>query len=261
MNRIVLLVMLVISCFYVQAQDEGEITKRERIALSKGVFISGGPSFTLGDNIGDYSMGYNVSIGFLKRTNRILSVGSSFSYNSFIYDPEKTTDDYNNIYTGDVGDYYEGYIMDLEGGNLQLFSLSFDLKVNFVPVRDNSVFSFYAFAKPFVTMAMLGKITGDVHEYHNYGEEWEFVETHDARVETDSEITGGIFIGPGVELNPAKKISISLQAAFGYTFPVTFISTDSYKENDLETFFDDDFPLTKKGFPSVNVSLGLTYNF
>ena len=70
------------------AQDEGAIEKRERIARNKGVFLNLGPSFTLGKNIGDYSTGFNFEAGYLKRVNRVLSVGPSISYMSFKYDPE-----------------------------------------------------------------------------------------------------------------------------------------------------------------------------
>jgi len=62
-----------------RAQDEGNIVKHERIARENGVFLSLGPSFTLGKNIGDYSAGFNVEVGYNKRLNRIFSVGPSLS--------------------------------------------------------------------------------------------------------------------------------------------------------------------------------------
>ena len=57
MKRIVCFGFLLLSTYAVTAQDEGEITKRERIDRSKNIFIGGGGSFTLGENIGDYSLG------------------------------------------------------------------------------------------------------------------------------------------------------------------------------------------------------------
>ena len=59
MKRIVCFGFLLLSAYAVTAQDEGVITKRERIDRSKGIFIGGGGSFTLGENIGDYSVGFN----------------------------------------------------------------------------------------------------------------------------------------------------------------------------------------------------------
>lgn len=70
----------------VSAQDEGTIVKRERINRHNNVFISVGPSFTFGKNIGDYNTGYNFEAGYLKRVNRLLSVGPSISYLNFEYD-------------------------------------------------------------------------------------------------------------------------------------------------------------------------------
>src|SRR5688572_5582607 len=87
-----------ISASTLMAQDEGVIQKRERIDRSQSVFIDFGPSFTLGENIGDYSVGFNVEAGYVKRLNRVLSIGPSLSYLSFKYDPEETG--FNNVFIG-----------------------------------------------------------------------------------------------------------------------------------------------------------------
>src|SRR5688572_28116157 len=93
----------------VSVQDEGNLEKRERVARSGGLFISGGPSFTIIKNISDYTTGLNFEAGFLKRVDRAFSVGGSLSYSSFKYDPEKTG--FNNAFIGGPyqdaqGDYY-----------------------------------------------------------------------------------------------------------------------------------------------------------
>ena len=64
MKRIFCLAGLLLSAYTIVAQDEGVIQKRERIDRSKSVFLGLGPSFTLGENIGDYSVGFNVEAGF-----------------------------------------------------------------------------------------------------------------------------------------------------------------------------------------------------
>ena len=71
---------LLLSAGTLFAQDEGVISKRERIDRSKSVFVGLGPSFTFGENIGDYSVGLNFEAGFVKRLNRVLSIGPSISY-------------------------------------------------------------------------------------------------------------------------------------------------------------------------------------
>ena len=50
------------------------------------------------------------------------------------------------------------------------------------------------------------------------------------------------------------------QAAIGYTFPVSYISTESY-DNTINSYIDDEFPIVKKGFPSLNLQFGVSYNF
>jgi hypothetical protein len=258
------------------AQDEGTIEKRERIARDKSIFLGIGPSFTLGKNIGDYSTGINFELGYTKRLNRVFSIGPSLSYLEFQYDAEKTG--FNNIFVGGPypdqfeDEFYLGAIIDFEGGDLTLTSLALNLKLNLVPVKDNSVISVYAFAKPFVTMVSRSAVTGTATVMYNYGDptnsdDWylfdnytyEDLELSD-KLDSGSEVTGGIFLGPGLEFFPARKFSGFAQASFGYTFPLTFVSTQTYEGESLDTV-SDEFPLTKKGFPSVNVQIGASFNF
>jgi hypothetical protein len=277
MKKLICLSLLLIGLGSLHAQDEGTIEKRERIARDKSIFLGIGPSFTLGKNIGDYSTGFNFELGFTKRLNRVFSIGPSISYLQFNYDADKTG--FNNIFIGGpyndddgLGDYYLGALIDFEGGDLTLTSLAANLKFNFVPVKDNSVISVYAFAKPFVTLVSRSAVTGTANVYENYGDpsnvdDWYFYfetpyEDLDLSEKLDSgtEMTGGIFVGPGIELFPARKVSFFTQASFGYTFPLTFVSTQSYEGQSLDDV-SDEFPLTKKGFPSVNVQFGASFNF
>lgn len=283
------------------AQDEGVIQKRERIDRSKSVFVGIGPSFTLGKNIGDYSIGFNGEVGFMKRLNRVLSVGPSISFLYFEYDPEITTEkggayvghgDPNNWRTEFNGvpnlSYDYGYVLNLEGGDLSLVSLAANIKINFVPIRDNSKISVYGFAKPFVTVASRGDVSGSAERYayetyvddqnttttaddilyYNQGDDnWYFDGTVERwgpdqfkALKSDTEITGGIFVGPGIEIAPVKRASFYAQVAFGYTFPITYVSTQSY-EPTVASYLNDEFPMVKKGFPSVNLQFGVSFNF
>ncbi|HYI77787.1 MAG TPA: outer membrane beta-barrel protein [Chryseolinea sp.] len=295
MKRIVCLAGFLLSAYTIIAQDEGVIQKRERIDRSKSVFIGLGPSFTLGENIGDYSVGFNVEAGFVKRMNRVFSVGPSLSYLSFKYDPEETG--LNNVFIGgpyyDENDqeYHQGLYFDLNGGRLTLISLALNLKLNFIPVKDDSKISLYAFAKPFISYASREAVTGTGILLENYGDvndaaDWnnkvddfpwsagasEVKESYDIDVsdelEKDNQVTGGIFIGPGIEFFPAGKISGFFQASIGYTFPVSYISTKAYENdvnygNDLDVFLDniEDYPMVEKGFPSINLQFGVSFNF
>jgi len=274
-NFICLAFFLLISSFLVSAQDEGTIVKKERIDRSQGFFFGLGPSFTFGDNIGDYSTGFNVEMGYQKRLNRVFSIGPSLSYLSFKYDPEAadgTTGAFIQ-YIDDVEDpyYWEGYTIELTGGDLSLISLALNLKINFVPIKDDSKISVYGFAKPFVTFVSRTEVSGN-SSYLKTADpdgltDWEVINddipwgAEDYPIlASDTEFTGGIFIGPGVEFSPAKKVSVFVQAAFGYTFPITFVSTGSYDET-FDSYFNEEFPMTKEGFPSVNLQVGMSFNF
>lgn len=294
----------------VSAQDEGVIAKKERIDKASNLFIGFGPSITFGKNIGDYSTGFNVELGFLKRLNRVLSIGPSVSYLHFKYDPEKTTADDGGAYVGsgdidtdwygsdydswnnkyDLNESYDyGYVLSLDGGDVSLISLAVNLKLNFVPVRDNSVFSAYIFAKPFVTSAQRKEVSGTgtmyVYEayedfsgtpafenddllYYNQGDDTWYANGYVDKwgpsgypeLKKKSSISGGIFIGPGVEFRPARKLSFYLQPMLGYTFPISFVSTKSF-DNSVDSYTDPKFPIVKKGFTSLTVQLGASFNF
>jgi len=293
--------LMMVCVLSLSAQDEGAIVKRERIDKNKGIFLNFGPSFTLGKNIGDYSTGFNIELGFLKRLNRVLSVGPSVSYQSFMYDPEVTTAKSGDAYIG-TGDpngwrtkyafpslsYDYGYVLNLEGGDLSLTSLAVNIKLNFIPVKDNTKVSAYGFVKPFVSISSRKAVNGsdarytyetfeddnntattqDDILYYDQGDNTWYPdgytgkwgpESYDA-LKSETKVTGGVFIGPGVEVMPTKSFSFFLQAAFGYTFPVSFISTQSYDKT-VTAYSNEKFPMVNKGFPSINVQLGASYNF
>lgn len=282
--------------FSALAQDEGHIAKRERFERDNGVFLGLGPSFTLGKNIGDYSTGLNIEVGYTKRLNRVISIGPSFSFLKFKYDAEKTG--INNIFVepdlepGNSFNYWPAVYVNFDGGDMSLYSLALTIKLNLLPVTDDSKISVYGFAKPFVTAVSRTKVSGDAYifaipdldysgdfdeyevltgaEYYRADEPWkweaaspdwqDYGVTISNDLNKDSRITGGIFIGPGIELMPVKVVSIYAQAAFGYTFPVTFVSTKKYEGNNLDTL-DEKYPIAKEGFPSVNLQFGVSFNF
>jgi hypothetical protein len=190
-----------------------------------------------------------------------------------------------------------GYELTLKGGDVSLLSLAANIKLNLVPVKDTSPISVYLFIKPFVTQASRKAVTGtgvfyvfEAYEDFNgdaagtppaesqteyndilhfatedntwyptgYQEDWGPEGFPVLKEETA--ITGGVFLGPGLEFLPAKRISIFLQPSFGYTFPISFVSTKAYN-NTAEDYVSADFPIVKKGFTSLNVQVGVSYNF
>jgi hypothetical protein len=252
----------------VGAQDEGAVVKRERIQRDKGIFFGGGVSIVGGSNFGDYSTGINFEGGYVKRLNRVLSIGGSFSYLSFKYDPSilqkppaQNEDPVNFYYGYDINSNEIGSLLYLSGGDISMYSMAFNVKLNLVPVKDNSVISVYGFAKPFLTMASHGEVSGYTDNYVRDATTgaWNYVNTTRGSYSSESKISGGILLGPGIELFPGKKVSFFAQASFGYTFPVTVVSTRSYG-NAIEVLSDPKFPVKDLGFTSINFAGGLSFN-
>ena len=165
MKNIVALTLLLSSTCIVFAQDEGAIKKRERIERDKSIFIGGGISNAT--SLADYSIGMNFEGGFVKRVNRVLSIGGSISYLNFNYDPNITSSRIApaNINTFPSNFYYDptalndpafidaGALISISGSDLSVISLAANIKLNFVPIKENTKISVYGFAKPFVANA------------------------------------------------------------------------------------------------------------
>lgn len=252
----------------IQAQDEGAVVTRERITRDRSVFISGGFSNVLGNNFGDYSTGINFEGGYLRRLNRVVSIGGSISYLHFKYDPSilqkppaQYEDPVNFYYGYDVNSNEIGSLLYLEGGDMTLISLAFNFKFNFVPVKDNTIVSVYAFAKPFITSAKRGDISGSTDDfiYNTTTDNWDPDGESTGTYKGDSKISGGILLGPGVELYPGRKVSFFVQASFGYTFPIDIVSTRSYN-SDIANLITDKFPVSSLGFTSINFAAGASFN-
>lgn len=283
MKQIGFLILLAMCASAAFAQDEGAVVTRERIQRNKGIFIGGGVSSVLRNNFGDYSTGINFEGGYLVRLNRVFSIGGSISYLSFKYDPNVGNKVNNN--TGFPNNFYYdtqaasidwGRLLTLNGGDLSVVSLALNLKFNFIPVKDDSKISFYGFAKPFIANSRRSEVTGVGVGYVNDPTNgWQvdtnntyWTTTNDSWTKDDgypvlasqSKITGGIVLGPGIEINPAKKLSIFLQAGFGYTFPINIVSTKSYGNDYTNDYLNNDFPMKDLGFTSINFSGGISFN-
>lgn len=274
MIRTACLLILAFTVSVALAQDEGAVVKKERIERDKGVFVGGGISSTLGSNLGDYSTGINFEGGFNKRMNRVLSIGGSLSYIKFKYDPDVLNNKPDTGGTGLPQNFYydtqaasidDGYLLTLSGGDVTILSLALNLKFNFVPVRDNSVISVYGFAKPFIASTTVSALsgTGEYYYFDTGLNDWTADPSGNVAgaYESKSSITGGIFIGPGIEINPAKAVSFFAQASFGYTFPMEVVSTRSYGNDYNIDLANENFPMKSLGFTSLNFVAGVSFNF
>lgn len=277
-NVFILLGLVLITSFSVIAQDEGNVEVKDRFERDKTVYFSLGPAFTLGKNLGDYSTGFNFESGFLKRANRLLSWGPSLSYLGFSYDEAKT---YPNYYDPQ-NDY--ALVLTQTGGDVNILSLGLNIKLNFIPVSDNTVFSVYGIVNPFVSYVNRTEVVETAKQYYDEdgdGVYADFLGTvvysgaQYPALETDNKVSGGAHLGFGLEFMPAKKISLFAQATFSYTLPITYVATktflkdeDKYVDSQNTVYYDagkslflDEFPIVKKGFSAVSIKVGMAFNF
>src|SRR5687767_2432679 len=106
------------------AQDEGEVVVKKRFERDKTAYFSLGPSIAIGKNLGDYSTGFNVEAGFLKRSNKLISWGPSLSFLYFGYDDSKTYQYYYDV------DQDAILFLKQEGGDVSLLSVGLNVKLN-----------------------------------------------------------------------------------------------------------------------------------
>lgn len=275
MKRIVLLALLVLTALTTQAQNEGAAVAMNRFERNKSIYLVGGYSLIFGDNTGDYSNGFNIETGFNTRLNRLISIGAGISYQGFKYDASVSNSldggSGNNVFFNDTFD--EARIVEIEGGDLSLVSIAFNLKLSLIPVSDRTKFSVYGFAKPFITVASRKAVSGvGKYAYYDYDDElwyynsqaddyWDSTTDGLEALDKETKVTGGIFVGAGFEFLPSGPVSFFSQVSFGYTLPITYVSTASYPATIQDGYLDKDFPLYKDGFPSLNIQLGVSFNF
>jgi len=280
-----LLVFGLVISHAVTAQDEGTLTKLERVATSKSFYFTVGPSYKFGNNSGDYCCGLHLEAGFLKRINRVLSIGPALSFGKFNYD-EAISDSFgddeatgNNMFQEDDGPGlgYEVYVVYLEGGDLNFFSAGLNAKINFIPDDQGKKFSVYGIVKPFILLSKRSEVTASVELwYANVSDplddpaDWSGGDQIDdlspetpglERWAAETEVSGGMNLGVGAEYALSSGFVLFVQSTVGLTLPITYINTSEFAPLKTTGYYHDDYPFVKKGFTTLNVSLGVAYRF
>jgi hypothetical protein len=261
-----------------RAQDEGSAVAKARFERDKSFYLSGGPSIVVGKNLGDYKNGINVEVGFAQRLNKVFSIGPNLSYINFKYDEEKTYPYYYDVENDIAIEYFQ------EGGDISLISLGCNFKLNFIPVGDDTPLSIYGVANPFISSMtrkafkaygdFYGDLDGDI-VYDDWLLSAEFTKDDIPQLAKDSKITGGVLLGFGIEFAPTKPVSLFFQASFAYTMAIKYSATESFLKDEFsyvdgigtiyydadETIYQEDFPIVNKGFSSLALKAGISFNF
>lgn len=187
---------------------------------------------------------------------------------------------YRDLYTiPDNYDFPHGFQLSLQGGDVSLTTVGANIKLNLIPVSDKLPVSVYVLARPFAAAAKRADVTGSgkMFLYEATVQNNQFVITNDQKwyptnyseewgpegyssLKSQTTITGGLHIGPGIELMPSGPVSFYIQALLGYTLPCTFVSTGSYPLT-TGSYINANFPIVEKGFPVLNIQAGLSFNF
>lgn len=285
------------------AQDEGPAVAKARFDRPNSISVAGGISRVFNKNVGDYSKGTNAEVSFLRRLNKLVSIGGYVSTSTFKYDPAKSpsSPSESDLYKGfdtdlrleSTGsatyrdlfnvpadyDFPHGFQLSLQGGAVLLTTIGANIKLNLIPVSDKLPVSVYVLARPFAALAKREDVSGSgkMFLYEATVQGGQFVITTDQKwyptryeeewgpdgypaLKSETSVTGGLHVGPGIELMPSGPVSFYVQALLGYTLPVSFVSTGSYPLT-TGSYVNPEFPIVKKGFPVLNLQAGLTFNF
>lgn len=281
MQRALYFILLIVPLSFQIAfsQDEGVLVKKREVSKPQSIFFSLGPGFRFVKNTSDYSGGFGLELGFLKRLNRNLSVGPSISYTKFHYD-ESISNSFsnpdaegNNIFYEPGG--YEIHITHLSGGNLSLLTAGYNIQFNFIPISELKKFSVYGFTKPFLLLASREAVTGTYDIYYADAvppgdpSDWSIsTENNPASSPewaADTEFSVGLNLGVGAEYRLPSGLEFNFQIAMGSTLPITSVWTNEFPNTLINSgsglAVDPAYPLAKKGFATLTLSIGAAYNF
>lgn len=279
-NSIIVSFTLIAVCNSVAwSQDEGTHIKKERITNGECFYLLGGSSFRF-NNKSDYSGGLNLEAGFLKRLNRITSVGASITFSKFSFD-QSLSNSFgnpdaigNNIFQEDGG--YEVYVVFMDGGNLNLFSGGFDLKFEFIPFNEERKFSAFGLIKPFFLVSKRSDVSASTELWFantipfddpanwSGGDPYENLSSETPGLErwaADTEFCGGVGLGMGLDYSLKSNIKIFIQSTVKFTLPITYIKTNEFPPSRNDGYYHPDYPFVKEGFSTINLSIGVSYYF
>ncbi len=285
-KSIILSFTLIILCYCAAwSQEEGTLTKKERIVNGKSVYFLVGPSFRF-VNKSDYSAGLNLEAGFLKRLNRIVSLGGSLAYSKMNFS-QKLSDSFrnadaigNNAFLEDGG--YEVYVVSMEGGNLNLFSVGLDFKFEFIPFKEDRKISAYGLIKPFLLVSGRSEVSASTKLWYaaivpyklpydsdptNNWDEGDLFEDLNAdtpgyeRWAAATEISGGLGLGIGLDYSLKPNLKLFFQPTFKFTAPITHIKTNAFAASLDDGYDNPKYPFVKEGFSTLSLAVGVSYYF
>lgn len=254
-----------------EAQEDEVVLVKARLERSNEIQFALASCSSLGQN--NYTGGNKVGLGYLKRLNRVLSIGGNISYTTFrtdyadfmtgkYFDARWNNAQPNNFYfPSNMSEYY---LVNLSGGELNQIHFLIPFMFNFIPIKSSTITSFYASISPGVILSKIGQVLGN-ENYFQHPTIDQYIQVNNRSFEAarkQSKLTGGMMLNLGVDFFPTHVFSFSFQVGYGYSLPVPFVDTSLYQSHTIEEYRDEKFPLSvNKGLSTASFQFGLSYNF
>lgn len=81
------------------------------------------------------------------------------------------------------------------------------------------------------------------------------------RLVADTEISGGVGLGAGLDYSLKPNIKIFLQSTLKFTLPITHIKTNAFPALRDGGYNNPEYPFVKEGFSTINLAVGVSYYF
>lgn len=263
--------------FQLCCQDEGPLELKPRFENAKSFAVTIGPEFRFRSKA-DYSGGYFVSASYLKRLNRIITLGPAISFSRYAFDPS-STNSYekkgvkgNNVFQ-DVLDIYTMYVVALRGGDLTQLSIGFDVDLNLKPFNPDQKINLSLVVHPFsmvnhrsaisaTTVTWVRNDPDDPPTLWNGGDisrEEGPQSVGRGLWATQKEFSGGIQSGLKVMVDLPDNWSLHIQPQLRYTLPISHIKTASFQS--VGGNENARFPIVKERFSTISILVGISHHF
>src|SRR4030095_1481679 len=123
-------------------------------------------------------------------------------YKDPLWSPDGSVTFPNNFYyTSSQAQYL---LVNISGGDLKQFYFSAIAKINFVPIKSNTIASVYGLVAPSLVMSTLDPVKSNINYFDHPTDDDYLQVNNDSYTLSSSEstVTGGINLGVGVEFFP-----------------------------------------------------------
>jgi hypothetical protein len=238
------------------AQNVGDVKTVERITDKNVMFLDGG--LTLREAEKEQSNGITIEFGYMRRFNKIFSVGPVISYSNYYFD---------SYYFGDgvYGDVQEDYF-DLTINNdpvLSVWSFGAALRAS-VPTPRRIPVTLFGYVAPSFVAGKTHDLEGTQNNWtFNAGtQEYDLASVSPWTLEENKSTSIAMHLGGGLEIFPGRKFSVMVLMTRFIAFNLDHIDiAEFHEEHGDDAVLTKNWPYSDYTFKSWNLRFGILYNF